>query len=379
MRNKTILNNAIFCCSVTVICLGSSIMDCVASEGKDEFYPVDINRIPEVLNLVSSKVLDNYGRIKTWQGKAEGIMTYGRYRKVAFDLDVEKDLLYVDDYPAELIEDTNIEGGKRINTTDALKSQISIVSPDIYIHSQPVVGPGNKVLKRKAFRELHQKECSTCRSSLPFVFDPKSQLKQPLAIIQKSFPLIIKKAKGLGGNKNYDLIKKVDENIKNGITEYRVTEQLKLTLEPNDPNYLLMSSIFSSNKGYNIISQITTLYTTNESKIIQRRTWDYVLIDDIYVLSKTLTQSYSDTGKSTFYEEIAFNDIKINKPISDDVFSYKNLGLRNGDKFVDKIANKEYNYQDYNLVFVSDLPTPANGKQEAIPSKKTDVNEPNKP
>jgi hypothetical protein len=360
MRNKTMLNTAIFCGFGIVICFGFFRTDCLASEEKEGFYPVDINRIPDVLNLIKSQVIGNYERIKTWQGKAEGILTYGKYRMVAFDLNVEKDLLYVNDSPAELIEDANIEGGKRIKMTDVLRNQISIVSPDFYIHSQPVVGPGNKVVKRKAFKELHQKDCPTCRSSLPFVFDPRSHLKEPMAIIQKSFPLIIKKTRELGENKTDNLIRKVEEQTKNGITEYRVIESLKITLDPSDPNYFIMSSIFSSAKGFNMICQETTLHTPNETRTIQRRTWDYDLVDGIYVLSKTMTQSYSlNTSKSSFYEEIDFNDIKINQPISNEVFSFKNLDLRNDDKFIDKITGKEYKYQDANLVFIADINNPS--------------------
>jgi hypothetical protein len=208
---------------------------------------------------------------------------------------------------------------------------------------------------------------------LPFVFDPRSQFKQPLVIIQKSFPLIIKKTRELGENKADDFVRTVEERTKNGVTEYRVAESGKISPEPNSPNRLFMSSIFSSDKGFNITSQETTLHTPNETRITQRRTWDYGLVDGVYVLSKTMTKSYSiKTGESVFYEEIAFKDVNVNQPISSDVFSYKNLGLKNGDKFIDKIAGKEYKYQDASLVSIADIPAPASDKKE------TATAEPNK-
>ena len=58
------------------------------------------------------------------------------------------------------------------------------------------------------------------------------------------------------------------------------------------------------------------------------------------------------SGVLTMKEIITFKNHLVNDPIPEETFTYKNLGLKDGDKFIDKIKNKEYKYKAGKLVEV---------------------------
>jgi predicted transcriptional regulator len=345
-----------------MVCLCSIKVDSAAYDGKDKFRPVDVNQIPEIFTLLSTHVLGNYERIKTWQGKADVVsdllyegagsqrvfkeQTNGtgpspkslrnrHYRTIEFALDVEKDFLYVNLYAEKPIECTDLESGRDLGAKGIPNSGVFIVTPEYYSYSRNNTMLNGVVMSRAGFKELR----STCK--MPHPFDPRGSLSQPRDLVRRSFPIILKRIHKQGN--------KVEERTADGITEYRITiEPLRMSGDPNDSNYLVMSSTFSSDKGFNVILQETTI---NGDRLFQRCTWDYDAIDGIYVLTKTSVQNYEwETGKPTYIATDIFKNVKINQPISSEVFSYKNLGLKNGDKYIDKIESKEFEYKDDNLV-----------------------------
>ena len=151
-------------------------------------------------------------------------------------------------------------------------------------------------------------------------------------------------------------LQKLEERIKDSIIEYRITISTRLTLNSDDPNHIFLSYVFSSDKGFNMVYEESTLHNPKGERLDQKRIWDYDLIDGIYVLAKTNVQNYSwNTGNLTYENTEIYSNAKINKPVSSEIFNYKNLGLKNGDKFIDKIEGKEYKYKDANLIFVADV------------------------
>ena len=47
-----------------------------SNQAPNKFSPVDVNKIPQILNMISDNVQNNYKRIKTWQGKVESQLDY---------------------------------------------------------------------------------------------------------------------------------------------------------------------------------------------------------------------------------------------------------------------------------------------------------------
>jgi len=139
-----------------------------------------------------------------------------------------------------------------------------------------------------------------------------------------------------------------------------------------NPNleFVNINMILDSSVEYNLIHR-EALNTNNE--ILQTLDITYESIDGICV-PKTVhyvTLRSSDLKKS-FDSKITFMKSILNVPIHEETFTYKNLGLKEGEVFRDEIQKKEYKYQNANLIFVSDLTAPEGEK------KKPDTAEPNK-
>jgi len=137
---------------------------------------------------------------------------------------------------------------------------------------------------------------------------------------------------------------KVEERMDESITEYRIQLPGKVAPEA----YLFLTMFFSSEKGFNIISVETT---DHNGKLSQRSTWDYDLVNGVYIPSKTTEQIFERKNGGLSYEaKYTFKNQKVNRPIPEETFRYKNLGLKNGDKFIDNILREEYIYQDGELI-----------------------------
>jgi len=138
---------------------------------------------------------------------------------------------------------------------------------------------------------------------------------------------------------------KVEEYAHDNTIRYRV--QIPGIVSPG--NYLIVTKTFSSKVGFNM----TSVEDTNQDGILlQNKTWNYDLVDGVYIPSKITQKDFDPDGSLSYENTVTFKNQKINKPIPAETFTYKNLDLKNGDKFIDKILDKEYTYQDRQLIEV---------------------------
>ena len=340
-----------------------------------EFHTVDPNRIPDILIMISDQARSNYEHIKTWQGEVNAVLDYlyegpaaekifnthtdgtGKIPKIVkrrvecitqFTVNIERDFLYVSNNWEKPAQYMDLESGRDLGTKSTPDFKRSIVTPEYYIHCSPNTMRDGSIINRKAVKEAIQ-ECPTC--DRPSVFDPRELFGLPLQPVWVTFPRMIKiiNEQGKYGIDGYNL--EVEERKDGGITEYRIQKPGKLTLESGKfgpEYYLLLTRVFSSAKGFNVVSEETTFA---DGKPFSRRTWDYDLIVGIYLPIKTTRQSFrSDTAKVEYESKGFFKNLKVNHPIPAEKFTYKNLGLENGDKFIDKTMGKGYTYQDGNLI-----------------------------
>ena len=144
---------------------------------------------------------------------------------------------------------------------------------------------------------------------------------------------------------------KVEECKDSNTIRYRVTIPGKMA-----DNIIFSTMVFPSDKGFNI-----TLFEATDvnGRIFQSVTWDYDFIQGVYLPKETTHKNYmGKNGGLSFSKRLSFKNSKINHSIPAETFTYNNLGLKNGDKFVDKIAGKEYKYQDANLVPIAEPNSP---------------------
>ena len=105
-----------------------------------------------------------------------------------------------------------------------------------------------------------------------------------------------------------------------------------------------MVQTFSTQAGYNMISW--KMITADGGKLMQQESIEYQKINDVYVPIRSTKNSYDYrdfTLRSTI--EGVFRNVRINEAISAETFTYKNLGLEDGDIIEDRIINKKFIYQ----------------------------------
>jgi hypothetical protein len=372
MKSKFILKPAGLC----VVILLTLFRFASAEDTAYKFRPVDANRIPEIMMLISEQVRSNYDRIKTWQGEEDATTDFidegaeaerifkertngtGEIPKVVkehfegkhqFAVDVEKDFLYSYLYQKIPPVYTDSESGRNLGTKFLRPvCDFSITTPDYFIHSETETFRGNSIASRRAVKEIRQKG-SKCTSGMPPASDPRETLTTAGGKVWESFPQILQyiNEHGKYSSDGHDL--KVEESISGNITKYRIEIPGKL----NTGKHLFSTKIFSSEAGFNMTSFEVT---DEDGKLLMEWKWDYDLIDGVYLPKVTSQRNFSwKSGKLDYEQRCTYKNQKVNKPIPVETFTYKNLGLKDGDKFIDEIAGKEYKYQDANLVFIADV------------------------
>jgi hypothetical protein len=93
--------------------------------------------------------------------------------------------------------------------------------------------------------------------------------------------------------------------------------------------------------------------TDKEGKTLQTYDIIYEKIGNIYVPKNIHFVIFSNPDLKIHFDSwITFTKSILNKPIPSETFNYKNLSLKDGDRFTDKILDKEYTYQNGLLIEV---------------------------
>lgn len=371
MKTKIILNTVKLCVIILLALLNSTDAEILQDSTMSEFYPVDSNRIPEILTMISNRIQANYDKIKTWQGKIEvvtdyiyegaraekvfktntdgkgeipRIIRYHSEQTIEFSLDAQKGFSHTYYCPTKPLQYMDLETGRNLGAKGIAGYRRSIVTPEYQIDCTGDTMRDGVIMRRKAVKQVRQED-SSCASNMHPVYNPKSCFV-PGRPIWETFDMIIQDINSVGqcGIDGYTL--KVEERTDANITQYRI--QIPGKVSPTD--YLFMTMVFSSEKGFNIVLLETTKVG---GELFRKNTWAYETVDGVYLPTKTTEQNFRpDTGQISYNGERIFSNLMVNQPISAETFIYNNLGLKNGDKFIDKILDKEYTYQDEQLVEV---------------------------
>lgn len=361
------LNRITFCAVILLVSLVFVSAESVANNTSTEFSAISPNNIPDILTMISEKTHSNYERIKTWQGEID-ITVYAIYEgpaakrilenkrscagknaevvrehrrsTIEFVADCNENFFYAKKCRLNPRQYIDVETGKILCIRSVPWHNISIGTPEYQIHCIPDGKRGDFITSRMAVKKAPQESCASCGSD---VFDPRSFLI-PGWTFWETFPRVLQYIKEHGEFSVDGHSLKVEERTDGTITKYRV--QLPGKVSPEQ--YLFITMIFSGEKGFNITSLETT---RSDGKLFQKMTWDYDLVDGVYLPNKTTKQDFTgENAKLTYDKNSFFKNSQINHPIPAEKFTYKNLGLENGDKFIDKTLGKDYTYQDGILI-----------------------------
>ncbi|MFA5240521.1 MAG: hypothetical protein WC476_12560 [Phycisphaerae bacterium] len=338
---------------------------------EEDFKPVEPEKIPGILRTISEQSKQNFEKIHTWQGELEVLrhsIDKGENAKktfetltdavsprpdkideltssrIIFKCDLEKGLSYSKvsrEAPTLYFDPAD---GRDLGTKSVSRCESRIMTNGYRLSAEPIARKKGDVVERRATKEKIDDDYSSLRVQpvyLPtYIFDVRSQ-------VWHIYPRIAEIIEKEGKYEVDGLAPKVEQKTVSGDLQYRV--QIPFRLNSFGINNVWVTKIFSANAVYNMIS--SERITADGEKLIQQKSVEYQKIKSICVPIGHIEDTY-DFQDFTLqsHEERIFNNVRINEPISAETFTYKNLGLEDGDTFVDKIKDKEYKYKEAKLV-----------------------------
>lgn len=114
--------------------------------------------------------------------------------------------------------------------------------------------------------------------------------------------------------------------------------------------FVYIIKTLDSSVGLNMVRREVT---DKAGKTLQTLDITYEKIGNIYVPKTIHFVIFSNPDLKIHFDSwITFTKSILNSPIPGETFNYRNLGLKDDDRLIDKIAGKEYKYQDANLILL---------------------------
>jgi len=365
---KVILNKAKICI-VVLLTLLNFAAESLGNNTKKDFQPVSSDQMSDILTMISNVTQSNYDKIKIWQGKVDatiGIISEGTEAErvfknktdgvgqvpkklitfnestVEFAVNFEKGLFFDKKFFRSPLRYIDADSGRVLGTESIVGSTTTIVTPEYRITNVPLVSKHviithQAVKEKRAFEESR----STFRKN---IYDPRIEAIDGGAL-RGSFLFLINYIEKHGEFRIDGQSLRIEKHVAGTATEYRL-EIPSPQLNPGEFVYTTM--IFNSDKGFNITLSETR---TADGKLYNKLIWEYEVINGVYLPTRTMSQTFKgEKAELDNTRECIYTNLKLNQAIPEETFTYKNLGLKNGDKFIDKILGKECSYQNGDLI-----------------------------
>jgi hypothetical protein len=337
------------------------------------------NEMPVILQLIGSQIRDNYQRINTWtgeidekiiwihtgaqaehffhavdtNGKTPKVLMQNAEEKVLFAIDAKKNFIFIDNFREKPSEYFNYNTGEDLGNRGTAQNRYTIINkPDFLFKAEPIrLDKNNKICHMRAVKKTSKQDLRT--GLYESSDDPRNVFAPGWIFTWDFFDDLTKRIEKFGKIEFDGYKLQIKEYIKDDIVEYKVIQPAIVNLERSKPeDYVIITKIFSSKCGFNMISLEDV---TGSGTVFQKHTWEYELVNGVYLHKRTTEKHYGANGEISLEKDCTYTNNKVNQGISPETFTYKNLGLKDGDEFIDKIEGKEYKVQDANLVFVADI------------------------
>ena len=359
---------------------------CFADENRSEGIPgqdsvtvpqdwseVDLSRRLEILQMVADQSAGNYQSIRTWKGTyavrvqerlSQGYVARtfgGRLEKpdvvpliyevasamrFAIDRASESTYRFVKSNEMRFFKEGSNETVEMPNV--APLNKCSLVTPEHYVHFSPeVVWPGFTMLRDHpqaqnrpaAFREPREKAKG---GHLGELMDPCSFFG--FSTVQKFWEELHLYIRVMRGDDGKDRQRECDEIL----TVYQAARpegtwyRLMMELTGPDDSQTYLTTVWSPVAGFNPISKVMSKDRAGE-QLIETTQWHWQRFDDVFVPASLKESTYSpDTGKLTYQREVDLEKCVVNGPLEPGQFTYRGLGLAEGDLVVDNIEDAVY-------------------------------------
>lgn len=322
--------------------------------------------ISSFLELAGTAMLSNYQRIRSWQGTyalseeehfmGERARQFGEVvgidrsmcpdtlhkkasGKVRFVTEVDTNRLYVDYEVPDIGLSSSQEGGK---LPELLKyHQRSVTTPEHYLHFQPNARWGrSKTLVseggvgRAAFRDPLGEADGQKWGILP---DPRSFFAYARPFWEE-MQTIVKAMEDSGA------IPEID-GLKLEVTYDAEPHRYRVSLPGKIPGglYLFVEYVIDVNMGYNVTSVVARDST---GRVHQDTKIEYVEKEGIFLPKLVTYKTVGEDGQHiSFVRRMELTETTLNQDIDPAVFSPENLGLEEGDRYIDNIKGTESVYE----------------------------------
>ncbi len=228
----------------------------------------------------------------------------------------------------------------------------SLVTAEHYVTFDPrVVWPGFVTVRnrpeaqnrRAAFRYAREKSDRHDMGDLMdprkfFCLSPTRRFDEELRIPMRM----------LMGAKGGDAQKQIDRTLKlyacagpSGVS-YRLIQAFEAPAQGSHGPALYMRAVFAADAGMNATSYSLALDKAGE-RPARTVEWQWKSVAGVHVPAKVKESHYSEqSGKLTYYRDVELQDCAINEPLDPFQFTYRGLGLNDGELVMDNINRACY-------------------------------------
>ncbi len=359
---------------VFITLLSLLILYSVSYGNNGQIQPMPESEYAEFLDTAAVLIEANYENISTWQGEMsikEDDYLYGEMcrnlqipeddpayssksirRSVSasskFAVDIRINKLYTELIP--VVKFKALDLNRDVDVKERYSPVISIVNSDEYLNYQPNHTYGyereinGKWVGRKAFRwpvkRVKGEQWGHVRDPRKYFFNGNRAIWEELSALRNHIT-----------NPSPDIPEGKAPQI--SITTENIDGHTKTHIKGGfygspdctgcENSFVYITMTLDSAVDLNLVRREVT---RKNGKTLQTLDITYEKIGDVYV-PKTIhfiIFSSSD-GKIRFDSQITFTKSILNAPIPTETFNYSNLGLKDGDLFIDEILNKEYRYE----------------------------------
>lgn len=353
---------------IALVAFSSLVFSALAFADLNDFQPVEINDVNDLLTLIAVSTQSNYERIHTWKGEIEAVSKtlyhgalaereFHNYRpndkkepaaievigkvKRKFIINMESNSLFIEFTPRARTLLKDIETGISYDSAFTRSPRAIILTPEYGIEcSAYTKSSDGKVKRRKILKSPVPSTADLKRKSFS-IGDPRAYLEGEIGVpiwdfMQGTKEFISKN--GLEVNGKPAIV--VEQRSSNDCVDYCV--HIHRHTPDKQPLGDVMTMIFSGSQNF----CMTSKKIQDAKGVIETETiFEYIVVDNIYVPSRIYTVNY-ENGSKYREETTIIKNMQINLPIPENSFTYENCGARDGDLIEDKSLNKKFIYKE---------------------------------
>ncbi len=334
------------------------------------FQKVEPNKVPDELAMLADITRANYEKIKTWQAKIAfedtiihrgttaagllkrhaGIESIEESNEVAgtlegaieLKIDLKNNLLFKHTNWPKPMEYIDLDKGLTYTSSEQSSERTNITTNEYIIESYPDQKKKDGTILHKIARKQMRKQ--------PQIITDDSDPRISFNIGRPVWELLSQFSDGLRSYNQGAINSFYNVVLEKAQTSKGITYRMQLTNPGASQPF--EKFVLDGERGFNP----THIEVKNDKGItISEITTDFNEIGGIFLPSERHVIQYDgDDGRLRREAKSTFSDMKVNMTLPENTFSINNLGLKDGDKFIDKIAGKEYRYQDANLVLIAE-------------------------